>query len=294
MLSQPTSERDPLALALTRKTHGGAPGGSESKLVAAGDGWRVLDIVCTSGPGDRPYEEQYGSASISLVLSGNFVFRGRRGVTLMSPGALLLGNPGNNYECSHQHGEGDRCLSFQFDPEMFERLAIDAGARRPAFEHHRLPPLRALAPVTARAEMALGRHDSFEEIALDLAANVIRVGSEVAAGSADAPAQDRARVAHLLRQLESAAAEPYTLAHLARAAGLSRYHFLRTFKSVTGVTPHQWMLRVRLRDAAKLLATTGLPITEIALDVGFEDLSNFIRSFRAEFGLSPSRYRSAA
>lgn len=293
MLSPEPSNRDPLALALMRKAQTGVPGASESTVVAAGDGWRVLDIVCTSGPRDRPFEEQYRSASISLVLSGNFVFRGC-GVSLMSPGALLLGNPGHGYECSHQYGEGDRCLSFQFDPALFERLAHDAGARRPAFEHHRLPPLRALAPITARAEMALGREDSFEEIALDLAATAVRAGSDVRGEAADAPARDRARIAHLLRQLESTATEPYTLADLARAAGLSRYHFLRTFKCVTGVTPHQWMLRARLRDAARRLVTTRQPITEIALDVGFEDLSNFIRSFRAEFGASPSRYRSAA
>jgi AraC-like DNA-binding protein len=67
--------------------------------------------------------------------------------------------------------------------------------------------------------------------------------------------------------------------------------FLRTFKRVTGVTPHQWVLRARLRDAARRLADTRAPVTEIALDVGFEDLSNFIRTFRAEFGVSPSRFR---
>jgi len=67
--------------------------------------------------------------------------------------------------------------------------------------------------------------------------------------------------------------------------------FLRTFKRVTGITPHQWLLRGRLRHAAERLSSSREPITEIALDVGFDDLSNFIRSFRREFGVSPSRYR---
>jgi AraC-like DNA-binding protein len=70
--------------------------------------------------------------------------------------------------------------------------------------------------------------------------------------------------------------------------------FLRTFKRVTGVTPHQWVLRARLREAARRLAETRAPVTEIALDVGFEDLSNFTRTFRAEFGASPREYRQAA
>src|SRR5262249_4201045 len=59
---------------------------------------------------------------------------------------------------------------------------------------------------------------------------------------------------------------------------------------VTGVPPPQWLLRARLRAAAQRLATRSDPVTAVALDVGFEDLSNFIRSFRAEFGVSPSRY----
>jgi AraC-like DNA-binding protein len=63
---------------------------------------------------------------------------------------------------------------------------------------------------------------------------------------------------------------------------------------VTGVTPHQWLLRARLRDAAQRLASTRTPVTNVALDVGFDDLSNFTRSFRTEFGASPREYRLAA
>jgi AraC-like DNA-binding protein len=77
-------------------------------------------------------------------------------------------------------------------------------------------------------------------------------------------------------------------------AKLSSYHFLRSFKAVTGVTPHQWLLRARLRAAAEKLAASKMPVTDIALDVGFDDLSNFIRTFRAEFGASPRQYRLAA
>jgi transcriptional regulator GlxA family with amidase domain len=95
----------------------------------------------------------------------------------------------------------------------------------------------------------------------------------------------------VLRHLESSSAEPQPLAELARVAGMSPYHFLRTFKRATGTSPHQWILRARLREAAELLATTRHPVTEIALGVGFEDLSNFIRTFRSEFGLSPREYR---
>ena len=98
----------------------------------------------------------------------------------------------------------------------------------------------------------------------------------------------------VLRYMAEHAAAPHTLAGLARMAQMSPYHFLRSFKAVTGVTPHQWLLRARLRDAAERLAATSAPVTDIALDVGFEDLSNFTRTFHAEFGASPRQYRLAA
>jgi AraC family transcriptional regulator len=210
----------------------------------------------------------------------------------MSPGAWLLGNPGTTFECSHEHGEGDRCLSFQFHPALFERLARDAGSSRGAFDRSRLPPLRALAPLAARATSALNGGDSFEELGLQLTGAVLRTAGDVRRDRAAAAARDRGRIARVLRQLELSVSEAHTLVDLARSASLSPYHFLRTFKVITGITPHQWLLRARLREAAKRLLLGRDPVTQIALDVGFDDLSNFIRSFRAEFGRSPGRYRA--
>jgi AraC family transcriptional regulator len=284
---------DFLRPALRRKARTNAPGAARGRALAAGPGWRAVDIVCTSGPGDRPFEEQHAWASISIVLSGTFVYRGAHGSSLMSAGAMLLGNPGTLFECSHPHGEGDRCLSFQYDPELFDRFAHDAGASRFAFAGASLPPSRLLAPIAARAACAMETEDSLEEIALELAGAVIGAAGhsrrKTSAAPGDAPA-----IARVLRHAESRAKEPLTLDAMAQVAKLSRYHFLRRFKSVTGVTPHQWLLRARLREGARRLATTPDPVTDIALDAGFEDLSNFIRSFRAEFGVSPRLYRTRA
>ena len=291
MLVARTAEADPLAAALARKVASGGPGGTHGRTIAAGPGWRVQDIVCTSGPADRPFEERQSATSISLVLSGTFVYRSERGSSVMSSGAMLLGNAGDPFECSHRHGEGDRCLSFQFEPELFDRLAHDAGVRTGSFAQDRLPPVRPLAPLAARAERALRHDESFEEIALELGAAVVRMTADGRRDTSANATHDAARIVRVLRLLEARSDEPHALTDLARTAGLSPFHFLRTFKRVTGVTPHQWLLRARLRDAARRLVETRAPITEIALGVGFEDLSNFIRTFRAEFGVSPSSYR---
>jgi AraC-like DNA-binding protein len=261
--------------------------------MAAGEGWRVADVVCTCGPRDRPFEERQSGASISLVLSGTFLYRSERGASLLSAGSLMLVSPGQSFECSHAHGEGDRCLSFQFDAQLFDRLAHDAGASRAAFDRQSLPPLRELAPLTARARAAMASPEALDEIAVELAGAVAGIAGRMRRPQSAAP-QHHTRIARVLRRLESDSTGPHSLADLARGAGLSPYHFLRTFKRATGVTPHQWLLRARLRDAAQRLSATRAPVTDIALDVGFEDLSNFMRSFRAEFGVSPRRYRLAA
>jgi AraC-like DNA-binding protein len=82
-----------------------------------------------------------------------------------------------------------------------------------------------------------------------------------------------------------------TLGSLAHEAGLSPYHFLRTFQHLTGVTPHQYILRARLREAAIRLLAREEKVLDIALDCGFRDVSNFNRAFRAEFGITPLVYR---
>src|SRR5205807_1005854 len=90
--------------------------------------------------------------------------------------------------------------------------------------------------------------------------------------------------AHEAIDLESAASE----------FGLSPFHFLRLFANVLGVTPHQYLVRARLRHAARLLADDARSITDIALDVGFADLSNFVRTFHRAAGVSPRGFRQAA
>lgn len=292
MIKTPIQTADPLAAALAGKSLTGARGDISHTAVAAGEGWHVYDVVCTCGPRDHEVEERTATSSVALMLSGSFVVRDAHGTSLLSEGSLFLVTAGRCFACSHRHSEGDRCLSFHFEPELFERLAHDAGMT-PGFTHNRLPPLRALSGLTARARLALTRPELMEEVAIGLAGAALGM-----AGRAHRPGgvavQHHGRLSAVLRYMAAHSAAPHSLAGLARMAKLSPYHFLRTFKETTGVTPHQWLLRARLRNAAEKLATTRAPVTDIALDVGFEDLSNFTRTFHAEFGAPPRAYRAAA
>ena len=106
--------------------------------------------------------------------------------------------------------------------------------------------------------------------------------------------RDRRRAVESALWIDAHAARAGRSGRLARACGLSPFHFLRLFAHVLGVTPHQYLVRSRLRHAARLLADEDRSITDIALDVGFADLSNFVRSFRRAAGVSPRVFRRAA
>lgn len=266
-----------------------------SHLLAAGPGWRVDDIVCTTGPRDRPFEERHDSMCIAAVTQGTFQYRTTAGAAVLAPGAVLLGNEGTCFECGHEHGNGDRCLSFHFTPEHWETIvAAVPGARRSVFDLPRLPPLPKLMPLFVAAEAARDNGDSheLEELALRLAGAV----SATLDGGRRTPrqpsARDQRRVTQALRRIDAHAHESLPLADLARGVATSPYHFLRTFQQVAGITPHQYLLHTRLRRAAVRLRRSDEPISTIAFDAGFNDLSTFNRRFRRVMGSSPSAYRA--
>ena len=213
----------------------------------------------------------------------------------MTAGSLLLGNHGESFECAHRHGEGDRCVSFWYAPDYFERLAADAGVRGTGarFSVPRLPPLPQLSRLIARARAGVGNAADlpWEELALDLAARTVRLAVGVSFSGSGLPLNAAARVTRVVRAIERHPDKALTLGRLAREAGLSPYHFLRTFKNLIGITPHQYVLRTRLREAASRLTITGDDVLDVALACGFGDVSNFNRAFRTEFGVSPRGYR---
>ena len=233
--------------------------------------------------------------SIAVVVSGTFQYRSPAGSELMTPGSLLLGNAGACFCCRHEHGTGDRCLAFSYEAELLERIGFDAGASDALFPVPRLPASRVLAPLVAKA-LAFHAGDpgvNGEELGVELAAQAIRM-----ARGAWSPLSVRAepgalaRVSRVVRMIDNEPDIPHGLANLARFARLSPYHFLRTFEALTGTTPHQYLMRARLRRAALRLRTEPSRILDIALDCGFGDVSNFNRAFRAEFGVTPRSYRA--
>jgi AraC family transcriptional regulator len=285
--------------ALARRALRGEAGRTTDRVLARGEGWAVSDVVCTSGPADRPFEELHTGVSIAVVVAGTFQYRAPSGRALMTPGSLLLGSAGQCFECGHEHGLGDRCVSFSYTPEYFERIAADVGASPGAlaFRSPRLPAVRESAPLVAAACAGLlgSARVSWDELAVRLAARVARLAGRATTRVPPlAPRNALARVTGTIRAIENRSSSgALTLRDLAAEAGLSPYHFLRTFERLTGLTPHQYVRRARLREAALRLALESSKVIDVAFESGFGDVSNFNRAFRTEFGVSPRTYRAA-
>jgi AraC family transcriptional regulator len=263
-----------------------------SCLVFRNQAISVIDHRCWAGPDDAPFVELHDSFSISYVRKGNFGCRARGGSFELVTGSILIGHPGDEYICTHEHGGGDECLSFHPAPALVEMV----GYRRDIWQSVYVPPLPELMVLGELAQAAVeGRSDvGLDEIGMLLASRFVEILSGRPRRPAEVRACDRRRAVEAALWIDANAHQPIDLESTAREFGLSSFHFLRLFAKVLGVTPHQYLIRSRLRRAARLLADDTRSITEIALDVGFGDLSNFVRTFHRVAAVSPRSFRRAA
>jgi AraC-like DNA-binding protein len=252
----------------------------------------VSDFRCSAGPGDTPFAEQFGCHSVSYVRKGSFGCRTRGRTFELVAGSVLVGHPGDEYICTHDHVCGDECLSFFLDPELVEAI----GDRTEVWRVGVAPPLPELMVLGELAQaVASGRSDiGLDEVGQLFASRFVEVVSGRSREPAPAKARDRRRAVETALWIDANSHREINLEDAAAEAGISPFHFLRLFSSVLGVTPHQYLVRSRLRHAARLLTDHDLPITDIAYDVGFGDLSNFVRTFHRAAGVSPRRFREAS
>ncbi len=252
----------------------------------------VVDYRCSAGPTDKPFAEHHHCFTVSYVRKGSFGCHTRGESFDLVAGSLLVGQPGDEYMCTHENVHGDECLSFQLAPELIEAIGNQNGAWRSGG----VPPLPELMVLGELAQSAAeGRSDvGLDEVGMAFAARFVEVVSGRKRKPQQAGPSDRRRAVEAALRMDEHSHEPIDLDSAAKQAGLSPFHFLRVFARVLGVTPHQYLVRSRLRRAARQLADDARSITDVALEVGFGDLSNFVRTFHRAAGISPRRFRQAA
>src|SRR6202012_4886203 len=135
----------------------------------------VSDFRCSAGPDDKPFTEQHRCHSVSYVRKGSFGCQTRGRFSELVAGSVLVGHPGDEYICSHDHVCGDECLSFFLSPELVETI----GDRADIWQIGSAPPLPELMVLGELAQAAAdGRNDiGLDEVGQLFASRFFGVGS---------------------------------------------------------------------------------------------------------------------
>lgn len=252
----------------------------------------VDSFACEAKRGDKPYPEIHRIYALCFVKQGSFGCRTLGKQHELVSGSVFIARPNQEYTAIHDHHDcGDECLSVRLSPQFADTLQMGK-----AWDYAKLPPIPEIVVAGERMRAAAeGKTDiGVDEAALAFIHRIAKVAADKPPKQPKGTDQDRRRAVEAAQWLEENHGGEIDLEQTATQAGLSPFHFLRTFTNALGVTPHQYLVRTRLRHAARLLSTTDKPITDIALDVGFADLSNFVRTFHKAAGVPPSRFRNSA
>jgi AraC-like DNA-binding protein len=241
---------------------------------------------------DSKVAGEHKEASLSYVRRGSLAYRAGSKQFDLVPGSILIGKPGVDYICTHDRGDAGECFSFRFAPELLDSIG-NGGASWPIGG---VPPL---AELMVLGELALAtaegsRNLGLDEIGVVFAARVSALVGARKNSAVSAAPSDRKRAVDAATWIDANSESDIDLEAAAKEAGLSSFHFLRMFSRALGVTPHQYLVRCRLRRAACLLSDDTRSISAIAHEVGFGDLSNFVRTFHRAARVSPREFRRAA
>lgn len=219
---------------------------------------------------------------------------GYEAVTL-NPGALWINPAGRPF--SHRVARPSRFGLIVVEPALLGRLTgADAFDLRLAYGAED-PQLTYLArALLAEVEAGGPNGPAFAQTILAaLSALLTRSYAARPAEAVSTPGGlDRGTLKRVLDFIESRLVKGATLDEMAAQAGLSPFHFARAFKAAVGVSPHKYLVGLRLDRARDRLLHGGHRLGEVAYALGFSDQAHFSRQFKARFGITPSRFQAEA
>ena len=237
-------------------------GSTSERWRPATDGTCTKSSVGRDHPTGRFRSGTKGLASLRSLKAPSHIDR-MPGMGCSTPARCCSENNGWCFECGHEHGRGDRCISLNVREDLFGEIAAVAGSSSGfRFSAPSLPPSPKALPVVSLMEALSLRTPALrrEELVLGLVERVVATIADQNHNATAPAAREARRVVDAIRLIESDAARPIRLQDLAATARMSKYHFLRVFRRLTGVTPYQFLLSARMRRAAlelKLVPPAG-------------------------------------
>ena len=239
-----------------------------------------------------------------LVVAGQARLEGGGGVFQLAPGSLVHTPANCDYHFQDNPGQAVTLYAIQYrDKILPARVARQLAALGILhWNVHRAcsPLLRALPSICKemlweQSHRPIGWETALIARLCELTVHVMRLDARRmphCAPDAEKSSDSIARVSHYAARLESEFFLPTSLNEAARSTGLSRRRFTQLFRSITGQSWHKYLLGLRLHHARQLLSATDEMILSVALESGFDDLSNFNHVFRQAVGCSPSEFRT--
>jgi AraC-like DNA-binding protein len=235
----------------------------------------------------RHIHDQYG---VGVIEAGGHSSWSGRGQVEAGPRSFICVNPGEVHD-GHAVGQRQRrWRMFYFDPAVIEHARadiLDGGYSdltfvSPVFDDPGLHPLfETLFGHGKISENGMAAETSL----LTFVAALLRHTTSKAN-----LARSTADIRRARQRIDDDPTAPWSLADLARDAGVSRYQLLRAFARELGLTPHAYIMQRRLAHArGRILA--GMALAEVAVSCGFYDQSHLTRCFTRQFGVTPRRYR---
>ena len=223
----------------------------------------------------RHTHDQFG---IGLVVRGAQTSASGRGPVEVTAGDLITVNPGEVHDGLPVDANGRSWRMLYLDPAVMRQLT--GSSRDFAFPALRLAGLAACFARLFRA---------VPHASAQLAAEAALVTLRKALDDRQPRLPNPVPVAQAIQALQDDPARKISLAELSDLAGLSRFHFLRSFANATGLTPHAFQVQARLHLARRLILA-GNPLAAVADEAGFADQSHLTRLFTRSYGTSPGAY----
>jgi AraC family transcriptional regulator len=243
-----------------------------------------------SGPGEAPYT--FDRLSVGVFLKPLPSHRTRRADERQIRNLPIAAGHGWIFPAGFEGwcawGEANDFLSVEIDAALLAGAGEDAVA-----QSRSLRPLQGtLDPATVSLALQIHAAGSAaprlyrETLTAALAASALSYATS-------SPAQQRdPRLQRAIDLMEARLAEDVSLDELAAAAAMSPFHFARAFKAALGRAPHQELVHRRIERAKALVLTTKLPISDIAFQVGWRDVSRFTATFKRLVGATPGAWRA--
>jgi len=269
------------------------------------DFYQVLDFQCRCTDCATSKPEYSDSFSIAFVRKGNFLFNVFRRSLDSYNGCILITKPGYERTVTHAHAVPDECTIFAFRNSFYREL-------QQRYAHTKFFSDNDLHSTLLRTNMETEfLHFTIMQLVLQRSGSKLQIDQlvmqvidkvlvTITDYTPDARIHDRLKKQHLTtierakEYITGNFTQDISLMEIAGYCYVSPFHFSRIFKTFTAVSPHQYLLSIRLQHAAMLLGNSQMTVGDVAFSSGFNSIEYFTTAFRQQYKCPPAKYRTGA